>query len=287
MVEVERFEDVERFIAAAGAYLIRQEAAHNLIFGVCSNLMANPDFYGEVYLAVARGRRGVVGAAMRTGTHNLVISQVARAEAVGALVADAQGFYGTVPGLMAPAAVAEDAAAQWAALSGQTGRVGMRQRIYQLDRVNPVEGVAGSMRPARDDERDHLARWMDAFQLEALGVSDPARSALVVDLYGSGGGRGLHVWEVAGEVVSMAGYTGETPHGIRVNAVYTPPEHRRRGYASALVAALSQFLLDRGYEFCFLFTDLANPTSNRIYRAIGYRAVCDMTEWKFEEAGDR
>jgi predicted GNAT family acetyltransferase len=93
-------------------------------------------------------------------------------------------------------------------------------------------------------------------------------------------GRGLYVWEDQ-EPVSMVGYAGPTPNGIRVSAVYTPPERRNRGYASAGVAALSQMLLDGGRRFCFLFTDLANPTSNRIYQQIGYRAVCDVDECKF------
>jgi predicted GNAT family acetyltransferase len=79
----------------------------------------------------------------------------------------------------------------------------------------------------------------------------------------------------------MAGYTGSTPNGIRVTAVYTPPERRNRGYASACVAALSQMRLEGGRRFCFLFTDLANPTPNRIYQQIGYRAVCDMDEFTF------
>ena len=79
----------------------------------------------------------------------------------------------------------------------------------------------------------------------------------------------------------MAGCTGWTPRGVRINAVYTPPQSRRRGYASACVAALSQLLLGAGRQFCFLFTDLANPTSNRIYQQIGYRAVCDVDEYAF------
>jgi uncharacterized protein len=55
----------------------------------------------------------------------------------------------------------------------------------------------------------------------------------------------------------------------------------RRRYASALVAALSQHHLDAGKRFCFLFTDLANPTANHIYQAIGYEPVVDLAELRF------
>ena len=72
---------------------------------------------------------------------------------------------------------------------------------------------------------------------------------------------------------SVTGVGGETPSGIRIGPVYTPPPDRGQGYASALVAAVSQAQLDAGRRFCFLYTDLANPTSNRIYQAIGYRPV--------------
>jgi predicted GNAT family acetyltransferase len=68
---------------------------------------------------------------------------------------------------------------------------------------------------------------------------------------------------------------------VRISGVYTPPEHRGRGYPSACVAALSQRLLDGGAVACTLHTDLADPTSNRIYRAIGYRQVAEHGEWRF------
>ena len=63
--------------------------------------------------------------------------------------------------------------------------------------------------------------------------------------------------------------------------MYTPPEARGRGYASALVAELTAALLASGRSFCCLFTDLANPTSNRIYERIGYRPVTDVDEYRF------
>ena len=80
----------------------------------------------------------------------------------------------------------------------------------------------------------------------------------------------------------MALQTRPTQHGIGVGGVYTPPELRRRGYASSCVAALSQRLLDAGFEYCTLYTDLSNPTSNDIYQQIGYRPVGDVQEIKIE-----
>ena len=97
---------------------------------------------------------------------------------------------------------------------------------------------------------------------------------------------GILLWEDGGEPVSLAGWGGPTPNGIRVGPVYTPPELRGRGYATALTAELSQRLLDGrllegGRRFCFLYTDLANPTSNAIYERIGYRRVGESAEYRF------
>jgi predicted GNAT family acetyltransferase len=66
---------------------------------------------------------------------------------------------------------------------------------------------------------------------------------------------------------------GRTRAGTRIGYVYTPPEARRRGYASALVAEVSQTMLERGCDFCVLYTDMSNPTSNGIYQTIGYRLI--------------
>lgn len=79
----------------------------------------------------------------------------------------------------------------------------------------------------------------------------------------------------------MAGYAGPTPNGIRVGPVYTPPDSRGNGYATHLVADMSQWLLDGGRKFCFLYTDLANPTSNAIYERIGYRMVVESADVTF------
>lgn len=86
----------------------------------------------------------------------------------------------------------------------------------------------------------------------------------------------MRFWEVDG----APGSWPRTPV-TRVSAVYTPAQHRGRGYASTNVAALSQRTLDAGVEACMPYTDLANPVSNKIYQRIGYRPVADAQEWLF------
>ena len=92
----------------------------------------------------------------------------------------------------------------------------------------------------------------------------------------------MSLWDVAGWPVSITGYSGHTRHGMRVGPVYTPPEDRGHGYASALVAGVTQGLLDAGRDWVSLYTDRSNPTSNHIYQEIGYEPVHDADQYEFE-----
>ncbi|MDF5719317.1 MAG: GNAT family N-acetyltransferase [Rhizonema sp. PD37] len=94
--------------------------------------------------------------------------------------------------------------------------------------------------------------------------------------------KNLDLWQDKTPVSIVCGSVS-TPNGSSIGRVYTPPEYRKKGYATSCVAALSQTLLDRGCRYCFLFTDLANPTSNHIYRIIGYQPVCDWHDYSFTE----
>ncbi len=168
-------------------------------------------------------------------------------------------------------------------MSGQPYRLRLAERIYQLERVTPPARVPGVLRRATTADRDLAVAWMAAFYGEALGEGDIRAAERSVAVRLAGGDSGLYFW-ADGRPVSMIGYGGPTPNGIRIAPVYTPPELRGRGYASACVAATSQRLLDEGRRYCFLYTDLSNPTSNHIYQAIGYRPVCDVDAYAFEPA---
>jgi len=181
-------------------------------------------------------------------------------------------------------AAAERFASRWRELAGVEARVALSERIYEAREAFPPTGVPGAYRAYEPRDHDVAAAWMDAFVAEALAGAPPARdddgAAFVARRVDDPDG-GLVIWEDEGRPVSLAGFGSPTPNGIRVGPVYTPPELRGRGYASALVGELTARLLAGGRRFCFLFTDLANPTSNSIYQRVGYRPVADVTDWRF------
>ncbi|OLE96488.1 MAG: hypothetical protein AUG75_19875 [Cyanobacteria bacterium 13_1_20CM_4_61_6] len=124
---------------------------------------------------------------------------------------------------------------------------------------------------------------MRAFQHEAVPHDAPHMDLeTILERRLASRAAGLVFWEVDSQPVSLCGHGGRTPHGIRIGPVYTPPEHRGHGYASALTAHVTQQQLDGGRDYCFLYTDLANPTSNSIYTKIGYAHVCEARDYAFD-----
>ncbi|HEX4898238.1 MAG TPA: GNAT family N-acetyltransferase [Candidatus Limnocylindrales bacterium] len=273
---VERPADADAFLALAGDFLDASEAEHCLILGLAGNLqrgvmpLEEPPLFALVVDGAAGDR--VVAAALRTPPYNLVVSMVGDLDAVDALAEALAGS--SLPGVSAPREVAEGFAASWTARTGRRSRRSMAERIFRLDAVREPRPASGRMRLAERADRALLIAWIEAFTLEALGKSEDMAAG--VDRWLEHRGRRLWLWEDGDLRVSLCGAGGETAHGIRIGPVYTPPEHRGHGYASNLVAGVSQLLLDEGRQFVTLFTDLANPTSNRIYQDVGYAPVIDF-----------
>jgi hypothetical protein len=160
----------------------------------------------------------------------------------------------------------------------------MAQRIYRTTTARAPSEVPGRARPYAEPDRELVLAWVDAFSEEALqGRAVPLESERWLDRRLADPEGEILLWEDAGEPVSLAAAGNATPNGLRVGPVYTPPESRRRGYAEAVTATLTRRAMERGHRFCFLFTDLGNPTSNAIYQRIGYEPVADVDQWAFAQ----
>jgi len=129
--------------------------------------------------------------------------------------------------------------------------------------------------------RNLIVEWLVAFVDEAFAGEELFDAGEAAGRWIAGHGRTMWLWVDEGRVVSMSEVSGRTPNGVRIGPVYTPTEDRNRGYASNLVAEAAQGELDDGRQFVFLFTDLANPTSNHIYQAIGFEPVSDVDRHVF------
>lgn len=285
-MEVLRFDDAPAFLERAMPLLApdtEAEARHNLILGIAGSVVNHPDLFSiyRAWLAVDDGRP--LAAASRTPPFNAVLADPLSAESLEALVDAIAGDDPETPGLVGNVPHVHGAADRWTERTRASAEVEQRQGVYALLGVEPVPATPGRAREATRADRDLLVAWLHAFADEATGgpPGEPGLLERMLDGRLAGDDAGYWLWEDEDAPVSLCGYGSPTPGGIRIGPVYTPPQHRRHGYATILVAQLSRWLLGRGFRACYLYTDLANPTSNSIYGKIGYRRVCDSAEIRF------
>jgi GNAT superfamily N-acetyltransferase len=284
--------DVGEFLAAAGECLRRERARNTVILTVSEQLRVHPARYSRTAAAGGHqdppsrplfgwwtGRAGAVsGAFLHTPPHPLLLTAVP-AGVAASLPAALAGR--PLRGVNGYAEAAEAFAAAWRAAT-PGGRVAERRRLrlYRLgDLAWPDPAPDGAPRVATDSDAPLLTNWFAAFADEVHDTdAGQDQAAAVRDKLGHGG---ILVWEAGGRPVSIAGVTRPVAGMLRVGPVYTPPELRGHGYASAVTAAVSLRAREAGAEEVLLYTDLANPTSNSIYQVIGYRPVEDRVVLAF------
>ena len=264
---VERYESARRFLEEAGPWLAANEAANNLILALAHSLAGNDHpFHEPVFLAAVKARRQVVGCAVRPPPDHLDLTPMPP----GAASAVAQQAVEHCPGLESlggEAAVATEFAASWVRLRGGDYRIAHHWRWLVLRKVRPPRRVPGALRLAEASDWPLVSSWAPLYMRDT-----GAAGSVLTFLERRLATRSLFVWEHDGPKC-MAAISGYTPNGLRVSAVFTPDEHRRRGYASNTVAALSQSALDGGRNYCVLFAESHHVATLRVYEDIGYRPL--------------
>jgi predicted GNAT family acetyltransferase len=236
--------------------------------------------YGTALVGWVPGTSGSVHAVLlRTPPHPLLSTELESGEAEPLLEAWLREDP-RPPGVSAPAATARALCAAWEGATGGAASLRMGQHMHVLARVDgPPRPAAGTLRAAGEQDRGLLVEWELEFIGEA-GVTGAAEAERTIAARLAAGSQFL--WEDGGPVSTVANspIVGGT---ARIGPVYTPPEQRRRGYASSAVAELARHLLERGAQRCMLFTDQANPTSQRIYASVGFRPA---GAWEWHEFGE-
>jgi len=263
------------FAEHVGDFLASRPIEHNVLATVVDTLAATDGTDGAVFAWVAAGGE-VVGAALRTPPRGALVSCMS-ADVAAALVPSLLAEDPGLPGANGPQPAVSWVAEAWRQCTGGIVEPVMSQGVYWLARVTePPTRPAGLSRAATHADRDLLIRWARAFARD-LGVPATDPEAVVDRRLRDGR---LFVW-ADDDPVAMVGTSPPLAGVVRLGPVYTPPEARRRGYATALVANVSARILTAGASRCMLYTDLANPTSNKIYQAIGYRRASDAQEYSF------
>jgi uncharacterized protein len=288
MQTISRYTNAEPYLEAAGSYLTQGGARCNLILGLSLRLRNFPErIEQQPYLAVVKDEDGIALTAMMTPPHRLLVDSAddnlpGRVQgALDLLLQDLLMEAWDLPGVRGKREIVSYFTDSRIAAVGGSSRLFREERLYELDSVIQPPEAPGSMRLAVPDDLECVSRWTTALH-EFIGEAQDKDAAHKMAEWKIQD-RAVYLWEDQGQPVSMSWKNRPTPRIVSVSGVYTPPEARRKGYATALVAHQSQHLLDSGWESCCLFTDLSNPTSNSIYQKIGYRPVCDFDQILFEQ----
>jgi predicted GNAT family acetyltransferase len=274
MTDVRWTDQAAEFLTYAGDYLRSRPAEHSVIL---TNAERRIDLTGadNLWAWVTSADGAVTAAAIHTPPFGAYVS-VGADDAIAAL---ADGFHErgrSLPGVGGFRQQAEVFAAKWGRLTDARIETTMRQGVYVADAVTPPTGVPGRMRRVDAADRTLVGEWVADFHVDT-GLP-PQPSSDIDERIASGR---LFVWVVDDRPVSMAGVTPPAAGVSRVQYVYTPADRRRRGYASACVAALTAKELAEPGRTCMLYTDLANPTSNGIYQAVGYTRLGEAVQIVF------
>jgi uncharacterized protein len=269
MATLVAFTDPDEYAKCIVPLLETNEVENSLFLTALESIQSDPNPRPAVMLQFREGEETIAAAFYRD--RFLIVTRGLEEAAANPLATYLHNENVELPGVIGPSSSTEPFAAAWSRIRGCEAELMMDQGLYWLKALDWPAPIPGRMRAMRMDDIPLVAQWILDFQREAV----PHDAETLEGAWKKAEARSHHnmtfIWETEGVPVSMAALARPTRHGITLTAAYTPPEYRGRGYATALVAFVTDEGLKRGKEFCSLYTDLANRTSNSIYPKIGYR----------------
>jgi predicted GNAT family acetyltransferase len=274
-------EDAAALLAAADSLFRCDPFSTNVIAVHAARVAAGAERgrNDRLWATVEDAATSVVGVAMHTPPHALFVSRMPN-EAVIALasaLADADRALRGVNGARESTTAFADA---WSARTGQASTVRTAMRMYRLGTLRRPRQVSGEAAVAlAPSDSELVADWFAAFHAEADRHSPGEDWAAFAERRITAGE--VHLWRDGGTAVALAAASTPAAGLVRIGPVYTPPPMRRKGYGAAVTGAATAAALAAGADHVALYTDLANPTSNSIYQALGYRVDHDAEERSF------
>jgi uncharacterized protein len=271
VLKLNLFNDIQIYKNKVIPYLEQDEIINNLALGL---LLAVKDEQPIVMATVTKENK-IVMALFQTHPKQIILSKAAEftSEDIHQLAALLDEKLEDIPGFIGEKDLTNRLAKEITILRNRIPYIQMNQRLYRLDDIEKKASDNGKLIKMEKVNLPLIKEFVYQFCIdinEPMSKEDAEVKAK--DLIERGRVFG---WEVDGEIVSMANASRPTKTNITVNFVYTPISERKKGYASSCVSALTELLLNSGYKTTSLYTDLDNPTSNKIYMEIGYKPLID------------
>jgi len=271
--------DPQAFQKRVLSFLLEKQAQNCLGIGIIETLVNCPDVFQEYYLWLIEDNGAIKGVSWWTPPHPIGLSEMPEI-AIETLLEEVLHLPQQLSSVIGPKPQADLFRDSYIKKTQRTLLSSMEQRIYQASKATLPFEVQGQMRVATSNDLELVSKWSYAFAKDCgLGLDEERIKSIATRSIQQGN---RFLWEINGLASAMAGVSGPTPSGIRISSVYTPDNLRGRGYASAIVCGVTNRMISEGKRFCFLYTDLSNPTSNSIYQRLGYLPVCDSAHHSFK-----
>jgi predicted GNAT family acetyltransferase len=281
-MEVHFYSDPYTFNKIVQPFLMRHPVRNNLILGILDKISQDISTYGDrsPILAVVSHNNEIVLVSTRTPPWNSILSYTENLDAVEFITTELIKKDPNTPGILGPKLAVKRFIEKWTEIKNIKAEVEMNERIYKLIEVNPDTLGSHELISVKKKYKKLVKKWAFEFIVEAMPETpteqiERSLDRIIIEVKDGG----IFLLLDNGKPVSMV-RNASLPFCGRLNYVYTPPELRKRGYGTECVAKLSKKLLEE-FDYCVLFTDLANPTSNSIYQKIGYRPIMDVDLYKF------
>ncbi len=264
----------DELLRRRNAALTENESLYNLTWAaIARSRQPPPTAPGYAFLTLEDDQCSIAHGFVNHGAKLLVLSAMP-ATAVDTLVPHIQRHAPTIETVEGPTEHAHRFAQCWTENTNQAYTIIMRQGLYELTRLIPPKDDGGRLVRATAVNEDLLRDFFKGFCIECF-PNDPVKPeaihARITRLIAEGKG---YLWQSSRQaLVSMAAIVRETPNTSSISLVYTPPEHRGKGYAAQVVGSVSQAQFSAGKQACNLHTDLENGTSNRVYQRLGYTMI--------------
>jgi predicted GNAT family acetyltransferase len=273
-------QDWDEFSSVARSFLAAEPERNTLPITVLDAVLAGRFRDGPPSFGWHHDASSIDGAFLVTPPFDLIV--VSEPVAASGLGDQLRTDRFAVPGVNAEPEVA--AAFSSTYLAGENAEVETQMVLYRLEKlVEPPIKASGSSRAAAVADFDLCLDWFNEMRAE-VGTgptgdqSDLVRRRIDDAL--------IQLWVSGDEVVSLAGRAPDAAGVARIGPVYTPPQWRRNGFASAVTHACARDAIDAGAKGVVLFTDLANPTSNAIYQTVGFRPIGERVVLRFHADSD-
>ncbi len=284
-MEITKYNNIKLYLKDVEEDLLRNEVKNNLPIGILYSLKGDKDVKKkDLFLSRVIDKNNNILLAIMTPPKNLIIvgdDNNKLDEAIKVLIDYLLTNSIDIPGVIGDKKIVEKFKNKWLSQTGLEAELFMSQRIFKLSKLNQVKISSGKFREVQLTDLEIIKEWYIDFCQESLSkeLEEEKAKKHVKKAIEAGNYYG---WEKDGKLVSVAARARNTKNAVAVNFVYTPEEYRGNGYATSTVANLSKELLDEGYRYCCLFTDLANPISNSIYKKIGYEPIADYMVYNFK-----